>query len=242
MKTETIKYYDGEQLLVGEFIYPTNWDQKPLATVILFHAIEGRGDFVVDYAKKIADKGFITFVADMYGNGEATDSLKRGFELITPFLQDRNLVRRRALVAFDTVIKNPHVDKSKVSAIGFCFGGMCVLEVARSGANLYSGITLHGVLGKSDLPTHDIKSKLLILHGYRDPQVPPENLNLFANEIDAAKTKDWTFVFFGHAQHSYTDPKTGTFDPVKEKEMGRAYDPLAAKRAFNYVIEFLTEV
>src|SRR5690606_12146160 len=140
------------------------------------------------------------------------------FKLITPFLQNRNLVRDHALAAFNTVSNLDRVAKNKIGAIGFCFGGMCMLEVARSGAALKAGVSAHGVLKQSDLKTHPITSKLLILHGYQDPQVPPDQLNDFAKEMYAAHNDDWTFTFFGNGKHSFTDPKTGTFDAKKEAE------------------------
>ncbi len=240
MKSQSIDYFDGAQKLVGEFIYPDSLDGKPKPTVIVFPAFEGRGEFALDYGKKLAEQGYLAFVADMYGDAKVSQTFEGCIELVMPFIHDRNLTRRRALLAFDVVSKHSQADKNKISAIGFCFGGMCVLEIARSGADLYAGIGVHSVYPKSDLPTHSIKSKILLLHGYEDPQVPPEQLSSFAKEMTDAKVNDWTFVYFGHAQHSFSDPKTGTFDATKERAMGRAYDPIAAMRSFHYVLEFLS--
>lgn len=240
MKTETITYFDDKQKLIGELIYDETAKQ-PQPAVIVFHAIEGRGSFTVDYAQKIAGQGFAVFVADIYGNGEVANTMDEGFKLITPFLQDRNLVRRRALLAYETLLQQHQINKHKIGAIGFCFGGMCVLELLRSGAHLHAAVLAHAVLQKSDLPTHAIKAAILALHGYQDPQVPPETLKAFAQELDEAGVKDWTFTYFGHAKHSFTDPKTGTFDAKKEQEMGRAYDPIAAARTFRYAVDFFHE-
>lgn len=240
MKQEAIEYFDGKQRLLGELIYnDSQKNQQP--TVIVFHAFEGRGSFTIDYAKKIAEKGYVVFVADMYGNAEVADTLEDCFKLVSPLLQDRNMVRRRAVLAFETALLQKQVNKNKIGAVGFCFGGMCVLELARSGANLQAGISMHGVLAKSALPTHPIKSKILVLHGYRDPQVPPIELQSFAQEMENAGVQDWTFTFFGNAKHSFTDPKTGTYDAKKEKEMGREYNKIAAERSFQYAINFFQE-
>ena len=81
----------------------------------------------------------------------------------------------------------------------------------------------------------------LILHGYQDPQIPPDNLNNFAEEMTKAGVTDWVFSFFGTAKHSFTDPKTGSFDAAKEVEMGREYHQLAAQRTFRYATDFLLE-
>lgn len=240
MNNTSVEYTDGHQKLIGELFYDSkNTQQQP--AIILFPAFEGRGDFSLDYAKKIAQKGYIVFVADMYGDAQVASTLPDCFSLITPFLKDRELVRRRALLAHKTLLQQKNVDQNKIGAIGFCFGGMCLLELARSGAQLHAGVSLHGVLSKSNLPTLPIQSKLLILHGYQDPQVPPTEVTPFAQEMAAAGVTDWTLTFFGEAKHSFTDPKTGTFDAEKEMEMGRKYDAIVAARSFRYAMDFFHE-
>ena len=241
MQQQTINYVDGSQKLIGELM-AEDLTANNQPAIILFPAFEGRGDFAIDYAKKLADKGYVVLVADMYGDAQVAHTLDGCFELITPFLQDRNLVRKRAFLAYETLLQQPQINKNKIGAVGFCFGGMCMLELARSGAELHAGVSMHGVLAKSGLPTQAIKSKLLILHGYQDSQVPPEQLQHFAEEMQTAGVDDWTFTFFAQAKHSFTDPKTGTFDPVKEKEIGREYHAVAAERSFNYAVEFFNEI
>lgn len=237
MHTQTLEYFDGSTKLIGELInYDKTKTHQPI--IIVFHAFEGRGEFTVDYAHHIAAKGYAVFVADMYGNARTADTIEGCMELITPFLQDRQLVRRRALLAYKTVAEF----SDNIGAMGFCFGGMCVLELARSGENLRAAVTAHAVLAKSQLLTHPIKSSLLILHGYQDPQVPPTELPKFASEMEEAGAPDWTFTFFGDAKHSFTDPKTGTFDPVREPQMGRVYNATAAARTFRNAIDFFDEI
>ncbi|MBS0351803.1 MAG: dienelactone hydrolase family protein [Proteobacteria bacterium] len=163
-------------------------------------------------------------------------------ELVTPFLKNRALVRKRALLAFDHLRKHPLVDKSKIGAIGFCFGGMCVMELARSGEDLAAAVTMHGVLEKSELPTHSIKSKLLILHGYQDPQSPPDALKKFADEMEQAEGPDWVFTNFGHAKHSFSEPRAGKVDPERERKMGRAYNRFAAEQGFRYALDFFNQM
>ncbi len=240
MRIERIEYFDGPQKLVGQlFNYESEKQQQP--AIILFHAFEGLGKFTRNYAKSMAEVGYLVFAADMYGNGETADTIDGCFKLITPFLQDRELVRRRAVLAFDTLMQMPSVNKQKIGAMGFCFGGMCMLELARSGAPLHAGVSAHGVLAKSTLPTLPIQSKLLMLHGYQDPQVPPTEMTQFANEMQSVDVNDWTFVFFGDAKHSFTDPDTGTYDPAKEAEMGREYNAAVASRTFRYSMDFFNE-
>lgn len=238
----TIDYFDETQKLTGELFYDETLGDKKRPAIILFPAFEGRGDFVLDYAKKMAEKGYITFAADMYGDASVSPTLEGCFTLIKPFLENRALVRRRAILAYHTLLEQKNIDANKIGAVGFCFGGMCVLELARSGENLHAGVSIHGVFAKSALETFPIKSKLLVLHGYEDPQVPPTSLTDFAKEMSDADVKDWTFTFFGDAKHSFTDPKTGTFDPTKEKEMGREYNQIAAVRSFQYTLDFFGEM
>jgi dienelactone hydrolase len=241
MQTQKIDYFDGQQKLTGELIYPEQVQENHSA-VLIFPAFEGIAEFALDYGKKLAAKGYIAFVADMYGDRQTADTLEGCFALITPFLQERELVRRRALLAFEALKNQKHVDSQKIGAIGFCFGGMCVLELARSGADLRAGVSCHGVLVKSDLKTHDVKSKLLILAGYADPQVPAaQSLQDFAKEMQDAHNDDWIFTFFGDAKHSYTDKKTGSFDLAKEQAMGREYNQHAAEFTFRYALDFFSK-
>jgi dienelactone hydrolase len=238
MQHKEIDYFDGSVLLKGLLISTESAGEEKKPAIIVFHAFEGRGEFTIKYAEKLASEGYITFVADMYGNAQVGTTISECFDLITPFLQSRELVRRRAILAYKTLLKQENINPQKIGAVGFCFGGMCMFELARSGANLAAGVSMHGVLAKSELPTHEIKSSLLVLHGYQDPQIPPQQLHAFGDEMQAAKVQDWTLTFFGDAKHSFTDPKTGTFDPEKEAEMGREYNAHAASRSYRMAVEF----
>jgi len=233
MQRKTIHYQDKEQNLIGELFLADN----AKVTVVLFPAFEGRSEFLLDYAHRLAKKGFNSFAADIYGDVQTADTIDGCYKLIKPFLEDRSLVRRRACLAIDTIKAlrlTPDID-----AAGFCFGGMCVLEAARAGVDIRRIVSLHGVLAKSSLPTETIKSKVLILQGFQDPQVPASQLFDFSEEMKQANNEDWTFVFFGNGKHSFTDPLTGSFDPEKEKEMGREYNKTIADQSFHYLIDFL---
>lgn len=239
MKPQRISYRDGEQELISQLFMPTSGDKHP--GILLFPAFEGLAEFTLNYAKRLAEHGFAVLAVDIYGGGKTADTIDGCFELIGPFLQDRALVRRRAELALTEFCQQPSIDQAKIGAAGFCFGGMCALELGRSGANIQAIVSMHGVLVKSELPTEIIKAKLLILHGFLDPQVPPQELFNFAEEMKAAQVHDWTFTFFGEAMHSYTDPKTGTFNPDQEKKMGRKYNAAAAGRSFHYTVDFFRE-
>lgn len=233
MKPQIIRYH---HILQG-FFYPQT--TKPL--LILFPAFEGPSAFCHDYAMKLYHEGFQVFIADMYGHAHVGQTLEECFTLITPFLNSRSLVRDLALEAYKTACTLEGVDPQKIGAFGFCFGGMCTLELARSGAHLKAAASLHGLLKKSDLKTNTIRPELLIMHGYQDPQVPREDFLTFADEMSSVGCEKWQFVFFGDAKHAFTDPKTGSFDPIKEKDMGRAYNQKAADRSLAYLKLFFKE-
>jgi dienelactone hydrolase len=242
MQHEAFDYADGSQIFKGELVYKKDPAGKHRPGIIVFHAFEGRNEFAIGYAEKLAEKGFVTLAADMYGDGKVATDIEGSLELISPFLKDRHLARKRAVLAFTHFQKHKLVDKSKIGAIGFCFGGMCVLELARSGEDLATAVTVHGVLAKSELPTAAIKSKLLILHGYQDPQAPPDSIQKFAQEMEQAGSPEWIFTFFGHAKHSFSDPHAGKIDPAREQKMGRAYDSFAAQHSFRYALDFFNEM
>jgi dienelactone hydrolase len=233
-------YHDGDQQLLGKLFHPPCY-QNTLPAIILFPAFEGLGAFALEYAEFLSTQGYIVLAADIYGDGQTSSTLTGCFDLIKPFLEDRSLVRRRARLAFDALSAQKNVNQTQIGAIGFCFGGQCMLELARSGAPLKAGVSAHGLLASSTLPSFQIQTNLLILHGFADPQVPPEHLLSFAQEMKKAQTPDWQLIAFSHAQHSFTDPKTGTLDPEREYSIGRVYDPLAATRAKHYAVNFFNE-
>lgn len=240
MHTEEVAYFDGTQKLLGQLMYQESAQKKP--AVIVYPAFEGRSQFALQCAKRYAEQGYVAFAADIYGDAATADNIEDCYTLLTPFLQNRALVRKRALLAYEFLQSHPRVEAPKIGAIGFCFGGMCMLEVARSGTALRAGIGCHSVLAKSDLETQPVSTKLLLLQGYQDPQVPAlPAIEAFAKEMAHAENNDWTFSYFGDVKHSYTDPKTGSFDPAKEKEMGREYNKRAAARAFSYADAFFKE-
>src|SRR3990167_6024800 len=125
MKKKSVDYFDSKERLVAQLLYDeTVKGQQP--AVIVFPAFEGCGEFVIDYGRRLVKAGFVAFVADMYGNGKVADTLASCFQLVSPFVQDRRLTRRRACLALDTVAKLTSVDTHRIGSVGFCFGGMCV--------------------------------------------------------------------------------------------------------------------
>lgn len=228
-----VPYFHNNTQLIGSF-----YQKKHAPTLILFPAFEGPSVFCHDYAQKLNKDGFSVFIADMYGDMKVSTDLQECLNLVGPFLNARSLVRERAVAAFEACKKIKDVNSENIGAFGFCFGGMCSLELARSGANLKGFASLHGILTKSELPSHKILGQIFILHGFLDPQSPPDSFQNFTKEMESLNFKKWQFLFFGEAKHSFTDPKTGSFEPVQEKVMGREYNHEVATYSYAYVKEF----
>ena len=237
MKTEKISYKEGDAELEGHLVYDDSAaGKKPL--VLVAHAWAGQGDFERDKAEKLAGLGYVGFALDMYGKGILGQSVEENSKLMGPFVDDRMLLRRRMLAALETARSHDAVDASKVGAIGFCFGGMCVLDLARSGAELGGVVSFHGLLGAPDLPDQDqptIRAKVLALHGYDDPMGKPEAMVAFANEMTKANA-DWQVHAYGGTKHAFTNPEANNPD------LGLIFSQTADNRSWQAMQNFLAEV
>jgi len=194
------------------------------------------GPYVKGRAEQIVRLGYIAFAVDMYGKGVRPRNVTEASQQASLYRKDRTLRRKRALAGLDFLKKNPLVDPKRIVVMGYCFGGGVALETARSGADLRGAVSFHGNL---DTPHPDdaknIKAKILVLHGADDPNVPPEQVLQFQNEMRNAKV-DWQMVLYGNAVHSFTNPEAGN-DPSK----GVAYNQSADKRSWQAFESFLKE-
>ncbi|MBL8923532.1 MAG: dienelactone hydrolase family protein [Myxococcaceae bacterium] len=191
----------------------------------------------VKQAELVAARGYVVLVADVYGTKSRPKNRDEAGKSAGALKSDRPALRRRVAKALEVLLaqKSPKVDASRVGAIGFCFGGTAVLELARSGAPLGAVVSFHGGLSS---PTPDdaksITAKVLVLHGADDPSVPPDEVAAFESEMRAAKV-DWQLVSFGGAVHSFTDPNANV--------PGRAsYHPVVAARAWAMMDALFAEV
>lgn len=234
MHSSNYIYHHGMQELHGFLAYDDSTD-KPRPAVIVAHDWTGRNDFACHKAEVLAEMGYLGFALDMYGEGRlgSTDDEKKA--LMGPLAGDRALLRDRLQAAFDTVVAMPEVDSNRVAIIGFCFGGLCALDLARSGADLQGTVSFHGLLGKPDLKPQLIKSKILVLHGYDDPMVKPDAVNAFCDEMTQARA-DWQLHMYGHVQHGFTNPK------ANDTKLGTLYNKTAAQRSWLAMANFLEEV
>jgi dienelactone hydrolase len=235
IRTRTIEYRDGDVELQGVVA----WDdglKGPQPGVMVSHAWAGRSDFENGKAEELARLGYVGFAIDNFGKGVLGKSTKENSALIQPFLEDRPMLQRRLQNAV-TVLKNlDEVDADRVAAIGFCFGGLCVLDLARSGADVNGIVSFHGLLGApGNTSGNRIKAKVLALHGWDDPMAKPDQVLAFAEEL-TAMSADWQLHAYGSTMHAFTNPQAN--DP----DFGTVYSADADRRSWNAMRNFLSEI
>ena len=184
--SNTVGYLDEDVLLEAFFAYDDALEGRRPA-VLISHAWGGRDEFVAEKAKKLAELGYVGFALDMYGKGVRGGNPEENAKLMQPFMEDRAMLQKRIQAALYAVKLLPWVDDKKVAAIGFCFGGLCVLDLARTGAELQGVVSFHGLLGAPDnLTKPQIKAKILVLHGHDDPMGPVDQVIALEQELTAA--------------------------------------------------------
>lgn len=232
---EDIEYLDGETLCRGFICYDNSWS-KPRPCVMVAHDWVGRGQAACDKAKALCELGYVGFALDMYGDARLGADKEERQALMMPLMQDRNKLAQRMVAAFHSMQQHPAVDENKIAVIGYCFGGLCALDLARTGADVRGAVSFHGLL----MPppgdaTAAIKAHILALHGFDDPLVKPDQVDHFATEMTARKA-DWQVHMYGLTAHSFTDPT------ANDSEMGLHYNPIAARRSWRTATEFLSEI
>src|SRR5690242_17060086 len=183
IKTESVEYRHGDTTCEGFIAYDDSSKEKRPG-VLVAHDWTGLNDHARQSARRLAELGYVAFALDMYGKGVRAQSPADGPKLSAPYKADRKLMRERAAAGLDVLKKRPQADPSRLAAIGYCFGGQCVLELARGGADLAGVVSFHGAL---DTPHPEdakhIKGKVLALHGADDPFVPAKDVAAFEEEM-----------------------------------------------------------
>lgn len=235
MITETLDYTDGSTQLEAYIAYQKSNETKPL--VLVAHDWSGRRQFAKDAAERLATMGYVGFALDMYGKGVfgADGDVELNSSLMNPLASDRHALRARILAALAAGQALPQVDANKSAAIGYCFGGMCVLELARSGAKVKGVVSIHGILAPGEAPTESVSAKVLCLHGHDDPMAPPEQVLKFEQEMTAAGA-DWQLHAYGNTLHAFTNPA------ADNAAFGTLYNKVAEKRAYLAMQNFLQEI
>lgn len=211
-------------------------DQKgDLPAVMVAHDWGGVNDLSLNAIERLKAKGYIGVAIDLYGGGVAYQTNEDKAAAMGPLKEDRSLLRHRLLAAYEAVTKLEGVKANQIAIMGFCFGGLCALDLARSGAPIKGAISFHGLLDapglKSDRPQ---TSPVLVLHGHDDPMVPPEQVLAFEQEMSAAKV-DWQVHTYGGTVHAFANPA------AQDASFGTVYSEKAAYRAWKNAFAFLEE-
>jgi dienelactone hydrolase len=230
-----VEYKHGTVVLQGVAV----WDDAASGKrpgVLVAHQWAGRDEFAESQAEALAQLGYTAFALDMYGKGVLGNSVAENSALMTPFMQDRRMLADRMNAALDTLRSLETVDSNRLAAIGFCFGGLCVLDLARSGADVAGVVSFHGLLKPAPaISGKPVQAKILVLHGSDDPLAPIEDVVALREEFIAAGA-DWQLHMYGGAKHAFAVPGADIPD------IGALYNRLAERRSQETKRSFLREL
>jgi dienelactone hydrolase len=237
METGFHDYMDGS-LACEAYVARDSPVEGKRPVVLVFHTWAGQDDFARAKVEHLARLGYLGVAVDMYGKGVRPQGHDACAAAMTPFVKDRALLLRRASAAWNFARHHPLADAHRIGAIGFCFGGMCALDIARAGlAGLQGVVSFHGLLGAPEgvqaggRPMH---SRVLACHGWNDPFAKPADFNAFAAEMSAAGA-DWTSLVLGQRGHAFMNQ--GAADPAN----GMCFCPRAERRSLAAMADFLDE-
>jgi dienelactone hydrolase len=236
VQTKIVEYKQGDTVLDGYLA----WDdgipgRRP--GVLIAHEWTGLGDYVQMRAAKLAAMGYVAFALDIYGKGVRPKTPRAAAAQAGKYKNDRPLMRARAAAGLEVLRSSELCDPRRVAAIGYCFGGTCVLELARSGANVAGVVSFHGGLDTpSPADAKNIKAKVLVLHGGDDPHVSRKDVEAFEDEMRSGGV-DWQLIVYGGAVHAFTNPAAGN-----DASRGAAYNARADHRSWEAMKAFFAEI
>ena len=237
MHTQAIEYQDGNTVLEGYLAYDDSIIKGKRPGVLIVHQWMGLTDYEKKRAEMLAKLGYNVFAVDIYGKGVRPKDTKEAGALAGKYKSDRELLRRRVAAGLEVLQKQELTDTKRVAAIGYCFGGTTVLELARSGADIAGVVSFHGGL---DSPKPEdgknIKCKVLAMQGADDPFVTAKDMAAFEEELRKAKV-DWQLVKFGGAVHAFTQ-----WDAGNDNSKGVAYNEEGDKRSWEDMKQFFAEI
>ena len=231
--TTAFEYVHDGLRMVGQLARPASLG--PVPAVMVMHDGQGVSDFVRQRAKDLADRGYIALATDMFGGGERPPQAE-GIRLVQTLRKEGSVLRDRVVASFRALRDVPGVDPGRIGAIGYCFGGQCVLELARSGAHVEAVVSFHGTLGTTlSAEPGAVKAKVLVLTGALDPFAPQSDLETFKQEMTQACV-DWTMTIYSNGKHGFTDPIA---DKAAETMAGVGYDAALDRLSWAQAMSFL---
>ena len=232
-QTDIPLQFEGEEL---ESVFVGRRDGQPRPTVMLIPTVMGVSDLEIGFGKQLVELGFNAFVADLFGKkfrGSPRDTM---FGEMNRLKDNRAALRRRLLAVLEQARALAEVDQGKIVVAGYCFGGLCALDVARSGADFAAAVSFHGLFDPPGLPAERIKAKVLAFHGWDDPMVPPDKVVALGQELTEAGA-DWQIHAYGNVAHGFTNPNAASLQID-----GVRYNALAAERSWTSFINLLEEL
>ncbi|WP_286833428.1 MULTISPECIES: dienelactone hydrolase family protein [Acinetobacter] len=205
IKTREIQYtaQDGSQL-IGYFAAPES--DTPVPGVIVAPEWWGRNDYTEQRARELAEHGYAALAIDMYGDKKVTTASNQAYEWMMQTFEDPDTIVNRATAALNTLAAQDEVDADKLAAIGFCYGGKVVLDLARSNASLQAVVTFHANLSpKAPAQEGQVQAEILVLHGEQDSMVSLDDVESFRKEMQAANVK-YDVIIFKDAKHGFSNP------------------------------------
>jgi dienelactone hydrolase len=232
-QTQVPLQFEGEAL---EGVLVGRRDNAPRPTVIVFPTVAGVSELELGFANQLVELGFNGFVADLFGKQFRGAPRPVMREQMDRLLVDRAALRRRLLAVLEQVRGLEGVEAQNIAAVGYCFGGLCALDLARSGAEIVGAASFHGLFDPTGLEPNPIRAKIVAFHGWDDPMVPPDKVVALATELTAAGA-DWQIHAYGNVRHGFTNPGADALgnDAVR-------YNALAAERSWTSLINFLEEL
>jgi dienelactone hydrolase len=233
--TRNIEYRLGDDVFEGVFACNDDGD-TPRPGVLVAHTVRGRTEFEEARARALADAGYAAMALDVYGKDNVGSGLEKCRELMGALRADRPLLQRRLLAALNVLRDQPEVDASRTAAIGFCFGGMCVLDIARTGEDIAGVVSFHGLFDPpGNAESERIVAKILVLHGWDDPLAKPDEAVALAAELSAAGA-DWQIHAYGNVLHAFTNPAADASTGIT------VYNADADRRSWAAMHYFLSEL
>ncbi len=230
-----VEYNDGDTLLEGYLAYDDSI-KKPGPGIIIAHTWWGRGELECKRAEQIAELGYVGFALDMYGKGRYGSGPDENTEMMQPLMDDRAMLQNRMAVALAVAGEQAEVDASNMAVMGYCLGGLCALDLARTGADLKGAISFHGLFdAPGNISNPKIKAKVLCLDGHDDPMTANDKVVALEKEMTDAGV-DWQLHTYGGAMHGFTNPEADM------PKMGIKYNADADRRSWQALENFLTEI
>jgi len=236
VQTKEVRYKQGDTEHTGFFAWDAQAKGKQPG-VIVVHEWWGHNEHARNQAKRLAEAGYVAFALDMYGKGKVATHPKDAEAFMKEATRDPEVAAARFNTALELLRKDPHVDRNRIAAIGYCFGGGVVLNMARSGADLAAVASFHGALA-TNTPAQKgkVKARVLVLTGADDPMNPPELVESFKKEMDAAGAR-YQVISYPGVKHSFTNP-----DASKAGMDGLAYDAEADRKSWQEMLKLFKEV